>query len=122
MALTATLLLGLTFVDFGLPLMASEIQPPQKIAPYPTSFVMPQDIVMPTSPDSPGQVTFAHTSHVDDTTPTCGVCHASTYSILKRTTKSLGEKMHTERSCGQCHDGEKAFNWEDNCETCHIEP
>jgi len=42
--------------------------------------------------------------------------------LFIRTTQSLGETMHSPHYCGQCHNGEKAFNWEDNCESCHVEP
>ena len=121
MGLATVLLGGLFFVDFGVSVMASETQPTQQIISHNIPFHMPKEITLPTSPDSPGPVTFRHESHVDKNAPECGTCHANTYSILTRTTQSLGETMHSSRYCGQCHNGEQAFYWEDNCETCHIE-
>jgi c(7)-type cytochrome triheme protein len=122
MGLAAVLLGGVFFIDFGVPIMASETKPMPRIVANDTPIRLPQAITLPRSPDSPGPVTFRHTTHVDQNTPACGNCHANTYSLFIRTTQSLGETMHSPHYCGQCHNGEKAFNWEDNCESCHVEP
>jgi c(7)-type cytochrome triheme protein len=85
---------------------------------------LPEDITLPRGEDSPGPVTLSHESHVDADAPDCVVCHASSFPILidrEASRPSPGEAMHSDGKCGQCHNGEAAFEVEDNCEACHAE-
>jgi len=90
-------------------------------------FNAPADLVFPKSEESPGQVTFKHTTHVDAERPNCTSCHSAQFKMLKITLQSpeAGAKwdMHEERRCGACHNGEKAFDLKaaDNCTMCHAQ-
>lgn len=120
--LAAVLLLGLMLIDFGPKAIAAQPEV-SSVAKLPEiAMTLPDDLIFPSSEDSPGPVTFRHSSHVDDGAPNCAQCHSGTYPLLKRTTQSRGEAMHAAPYCGQCHNGNDAFNWEDNCEACHTEP
>jgi len=86
---------------------------------------LPGDIVFSESEDSPAPVTFSHENHIymlDE--PGCAPCHPDRYSYkldpLRRVNIG-GEAMHTKKSCGFCHDGEAAFDVEEDCELCHPE-
>ena len=85
---------------------------------------LPSDLLLPMGEDSPGPVTLSHESHVDADAPACGTCHTGAFPILKRDRdefKTLGDVMHGDGKCGKCHNGEDAFEVEDNCEACHAE-
>jgi c(7)-type cytochrome triheme protein len=72
--------------------------------------------------DSPGQVLFNHTTHVDPARPECTSCHPSDFRILKAnvgTKKIAHEKFDQGRQCGRCHDGKKAFAIDADCTNCH---
>jgi c(7)-type cytochrome triheme protein len=87
---------------------------------------LPGPMALPRSADSPGQVTFNHTTHVDDAKPTCTTCHPRLFSILKDGAPAprvaiVHAKMEKGQQCGACHDGKKAFAIEDDCAACHSE-
>jgi c(7)-type cytochrome triheme protein len=77
------------------------------------------DVVIPTSPDSPGKVTFAHASHIDWEKPSCGECHTGMFPMLSRSYPGEKVDMHDEQHCGSCHDGQKSFSATEDCGTCH---
>jgi c(7)-type cytochrome triheme protein len=85
---------------------------------------LPKDLLVAKGPDSPGQVTFRHDSHVDAARPDCTACHPRRFSILGR---SGGEArpavthaaMEKGQACGACH-GKAAFGF-DECGNCHAE-
>jgi c(7)-type cytochrome triheme protein len=85
---------------------------------------LPKDLLLAKGPDSPGQVTFRHDSHLDAARPDCTVCHPRRFSILGR---SGGEArpgithaaMEKGQACGACH-GQAAFGF-DECGNCHAE-
>jgi c(7)-type cytochrome triheme protein len=79
----------------------------------------PQDVVFPQAPDSPGPVTFRHSSHVDASAPDCLACHGETYSFLGRKEAAPAGQMHDAKHCGACHDGSAAFKIDDDCSPCH---
>jgi c(7)-type cytochrome triheme protein len=87
---------------------------------------LPQDRVLPQGPDSPGVVTFSHRSHLDEKRPDCTVCHPKVFTILassKPPVAKAGERhaeMEQGRSCGACHDGNRAHALDD-CAACHVE-
>ncbi|HSP89259.1 MAG TPA: c(7)-type cytochrome triheme domain-containing protein [Vicinamibacterales bacterium] len=73
--------------------------------------------------DSPGKVTFNHTSHVDVSAPSCTGCHPKAFSILKAGATSDGKPithaaMDKGHSCGACHNGKTSFGFDD-CTLCH---
>lgn len=86
---------------------------------------VPDDLKIPKSTDSPGQVVFNHTTHVDATNPDCTTCHPKTFRIVKasRTTRPpiSHARMEKGQQCGMCHDGKKAFSLEEDCTFCHKE-
>ncbi len=88
-------------------------------------FNAPPDLVFPKSEESPGVVTFRHSTHVDATSPNCTTCHNSQFKMLKISMQpppnATRWDMHNEQRCGACHNGEKAFSLKeaDNCATCH---
>ncbi len=86
---------------------------------------LPKDLALARSPDSPGQVTFRHESHVDAARPDCLACHPRRFSILGRSTTKPGPAITHEameqkgQACGACH-GKAAFGF-DECGNCHAE-
>jgi c(7)-type cytochrome triheme protein len=84
----------------------------------------PAPIAFPKSEASPGQVTFNHESHVDLSQPSCKSCHAGIFSIIKAPAVSQAaavvEPADKHKQCSTCHNGEKAFNYEETCDGCHV--
>ncbi len=85
---------------------------------------MPGPIAIPKSADSPGQVVFDHESHVDASSPDCTVCHPRPFSFVKTGRAVPREPMVHDRMdkgayCGHCHDGKKAFAFDQDCTFCH---
>lgn len=85
---------------------------------------LPDALVLPQSPDSPGKVTFLHASHLGER-PDCTRCHPKLFSIVKRAgTQTTPERrithknMEQGRQCGACHNGKAAFGFDD-CTACH---
>lgn len=73
--------------------------------------------------DSPGQVSFNHSTHVDASKPECTSCHPKDHGILgKRGTPVpvLHKNFDERRQCGRCHNGEGAFAVTDDCTFCHV--
>ena len=82
---------------------------------------LPGPIKLTRTGDSPGQVVFAHSSHVDPAMPACTACHPREFRILRaspRRAPVMHAEMDTGRYCGACHDGKKAFALDD-CAACH---
>lgn len=74
--------------------------------------------------DSPGQVAFNHSTHVDAQKPACAACHPKDHGILGRSgtpVPVLHKNFEQGRQCGRCHNGEAAFAVEDDCTFCHQE-
>jgi c(7)-type cytochrome triheme protein len=91
-------------------------------------FSAPADLVFPKSEESPGEVTFRHSTHVDATRPNCTSCHTNQFKMLKISSQEPPDgarwNMHDEQRCGACHNGVKAFKLTevDSCTTCHTSP
>lgn len=70
--------------------------------------------------DSPGQVVFNHSSHVDADKPACTGCHPREFRILKATRRApiRHAEMEKGNQCGVCHNGTRAFAMDD-CTLCH---
>ena len=85
---------------------------------------LPKDRRLPRTGDSPGAVTFRHTTHVDAEKPECTSCHPKLFPILKRRSNApprpplLHADMEKGKACGSCHDGTAAHGFDD-CATCH---
>jgi c(7)-type cytochrome triheme protein len=87
-----------------------------------SDMTIPDDIALPQSEDSPGEVYFNHSSHVDLDAPACGGCHGGTFSLMGKDSPRAdyrGLDLHDRQHCGRCHDGEEAFDLEEDCEACH---
>jgi c(7)-type cytochrome triheme protein len=89
-------------------------------------FNPPQETIIAHQEDSPGEVLFDHTTHTDLGEPACVTCHSGTYTILgSGAAKSDWSQIdfHDKSHCGRCHDGEEAFDLEDDeeCSSCHME-
>jgi c(7)-type cytochrome triheme protein len=83
---------------------------------------LPGEVALPTGEDSPGPVVFDHDSHVDADNPNCGTCHAGTFSLMPVPGRVVvGHSDDSESHCDKCHNGDDAFDWEDDCEMCHNE-
>lgn len=85
---------------------------------------IPDDFAIPMlSEDSPGTVLFNHSTHVDLDEPACGGCHAGPFGLLGRavTPAPADADFHDAEHCGRCHNGEDAFEIEDDCENCHAD-
>jgi c(7)-type cytochrome triheme protein len=84
---------------------------------------LPPELKLARSTDSPGQVVFDHSTHVDADKPSCTVCHPREFRILKANAGKraiLHANFEKKQQCGACHDGEKAFKVDD-CSYCHRE-
>jgi c(7)-type cytochrome triheme protein len=90
-------------------------------------FNAPADMVFPKSAESPGEVTFRHSTHVDTSRPNCTSCHTDQFKMLKIALQpppnATRWDMHDAQRCGACHNGAKAFSLSeaDNCATCHAQ-
>lgn len=83
---------------------------------------MPGEVALPTGEDSPGPVYFDHDSHVDADDPDCARCHAGTWSLMPAPGRAaIGHDDESAEYCDRCHNGDDAFDWEDDCEMCHTE-
>jgi c(7)-type cytochrome triheme protein len=68
---------------------------------------------------SAGKVVFDGKSHADKGAK-CTDCHTKIYPMKKGPSVTMAE-MNGGKSCGTCHNGEKAFKTNDqaNCNKCH---
>ncbi len=84
---------------------------------------LPADYTFPQSDQSPGKVTFRHSSHVDEAKPMCTRCHPTIWKILEKGKPAKPTAMkHREfergKLCGTCHNDKTAFGLTE-CDTCH---
>lgn len=87
-----------------------------------SDFNPPEEVAIAQHEDSPGQVLFSHSTHTDLDEPMCRSCHAGTYSILDNGPSKLMPSpfdFHDGAHCGRCHNGDDAFDLEEDCESCH---
>jgi c(7)-type cytochrome triheme protein len=66
-------------------------------------------------------VIYSHDFHVGQRGLKCAECH---YQIFARMAHNMRDKatmaeMQAGRSCGNCHNGRRAFGVDKNCERCH---
>ena len=81
------------------------------------------DLKIARGADSPGQVIFNHSMHVDSSKPECTSCHPRDFRILKANAGTKNRIAHENfdkgRQCGRCHNGKDAFAIEADCTNCH---
>ena len=63
-----------------------------------------------------GATRFSHAKHLAGS-PNCGTCHPKLFSAGPNKHSTMAD-MEKGKSCGACHDGNKAFGI-DSCTTCH---
>jgi c(7)-type cytochrome triheme protein len=80
----------------------------------------PPPIRIPTASDSPGPVTFAHATHLAKGA-TCADCHPKLFKMQKGGATLSMDGMGEGKTCGACHNGQKAFGVMDGdrCTSCH---
>ncbi len=94
-------------------------------------FKITPDLTFPQTGESPGLVTFRHSSHVDLKQPNCRECHLKQFKILRSQlsvpagasagTIDSKRDMHAEERCGGCHNGQKSFSVKEDCQLCHAQ-
>jgi len=70
--------------------------------------------------EATGPVEFSHYSHIDILGKNCPTCHNDIFNIVtKKNPVFTMSDMENGKSCGACHNGDKAFGVKDDCSTCH---
>jgi len=86
---------------------------------------LPDQVEMPIHEDSPGMVVFDHETHVDPNDPGCTTCHKGMFPIIAKASsgpdRPFDVDFHDSDRCGKCHNGDDAFDVEDDCADCHWE-
>lgn len=67
-----------------------------------------------------GKVTFDGKVHADKGLK-CNDCHSKIFKFKKGSTSMTMDELNAGKSCGECHNGTKAFKTSDtaNCAKCH---
>jgi len=70
---------------------------------------------------SSGPVTFSHESHATTHKLKCTDCHTKIFKMKKEDLKLTKAEHGTNKACGVCHNGTKAFSQtsEADCAKCH---
>lgn len=121
------LLVGVAGVSYSLARNGAPPPPEQPESALPAAAEhldrLPPPYTFPSSEDSPGPVTFDHTTHVDAASPGCRTCHQGAFRITAPGQPMEGaltyEAVHEGALCASCHDGSRAFAVEEGCEICH---
>jgi len=67
-----------------------------------------------------GQVAFSHYNHLEAVGKDCPTCHNAVFNIVRsKNPRSTMADMEKGKSCGACHNGNRAFNVKDDCSACH---
>ena len=67
-----------------------------------------------------GDIRFSHYQHLEILGKDCVLCHNNVFHIdPKKNPEFSMEEMEQGKSCGACHNGDKAFSVDDNCDSCH---
>lgn len=66
-----------------------------------------------------GNVTFSHDAHVANAGLVCTQCHDKVFVTQGKHQKATMKDMQKGKSCGACHNGQKAFSVKESCESCH---
>ncbi len=86
----------------------------------PPTAALPRPHAYPRGADSPGLVTFRHSTHARGP-GSCRSCHPRPFRMSAASPLPNGG-MHERSGCGLCHDGQRAFAAEDPgaCARCHV--
>jgi c(7)-type cytochrome triheme protein len=70
---------------------------------------------------STGPVLFSHETHVSQHKAKCTDCHTKIFKMKKEDLKMTKEAHGTDKHCGVCHNGKKAFSQatDADCAKCH---
>jgi c(7)-type cytochrome triheme protein len=73
------------------------------------------------TPANAGPVVFSHAAHVKAGGIKCSACHYQIFQMTKGSSKIDMSKITKGSFCGNCHNGQKAFDVKDekNCSRCH---
>jgi c(7)-type cytochrome triheme protein len=86
----------------------------------PAADPMLQALTLAHSKDAPGRVAFQHARHVSSK-QTCSTCHTRLFATQPAKTPRAADAMHGVAGCGACHDGKRAFAYDEDCSRCHRE-
>ncbi len=73
------------------------------------------------SPKNAKAVVFSHEKHVSEKGLKCTGCHYAIFQMAQGSYKMDMNKINKGDFCGKCHNGQKAFDVNDqkNCVRCH---
>ncbi len=66
-----------------------------------------------------GDVLFSHDIHAGKKGFHCTQCHDALYITKELHNKATMKQMQKGKSCGECHNGKKAFDVRSDCNACH---
>ena len=67
-----------------------------------------------------GVVNFSHYDHLDAVGRDCPTCHNAIFNIDQKKNQSFSmAEMEKGKSCGACHNGQRAFSVGGDCGSCH---
>lgn len=70
--------------------------------------------------EATGPVVFSHYNHLEALGKNCPTCHNSIFNIVTKKNKhATMADMENGKSCGACHNGNRAFSVKDDCSMCH---
>ncbi len=64
-------------------------------------------------------VVYSHDRHVTKAGEKCSDCHYKIFRMAKLQQQATMADMQNGKSCGACHNGQKAFTVKANCAKCH---
>lgn len=64
-------------------------------------------------------VVYSHDYHVGVKMLKCSECHNALFTTRAHHFKVTMAEMQKGRSCGACHNGQRAFDVKENCNRCH---
>jgi len=70
-------------------------------------------------PQGASPVTFSHEFHVIKKKSSCSQCHSAIFVPKVSSFATSMNEMYKGRSCGACHNGQRAFAVQGNCQKCH---
>ncbi len=65
------------------------------------------------------KVVYSHDDHVTKFRLRCTECHHRLYAMAMTQQRSDMADMKSGKSCGACHNAQRAFGIAGNCERCH---
>ena len=71
------------------------------------------------SPSGASDVVFSHEAHVTKHRQKCRDCHYRLFTTKEQRKDVTMTEMQKGQSCGECHNGQRAFDVKANCNRCH---